>query len=158
MARMSKDLKRQIQTRLDELEAAGELTPAAIVQEGKNKKSPIHLWSGWTWDVEKAAGAHWLDQARGLMQSFTITMKEESRTIAAPMFVRDVSKPYHEQGYVRTMSLAEDQKKAKATLLAEINRAASHIQRVRGLAMALGLEDEAQNILDDILCLRELVS
>lgn len=154
---MRKDLKEAILIELAALEAAGELTPAAIVAAGQNPKNPIHRWKGWTWDIEKAAQERWLDQARTLMGVYTINVTNTRREIQAPMFVRDVDKPLYHQGYVSTMSLVDDERKARQTVRIELDRAIGHMVRVRALSAALGLEEEAKSLERRIRGFRDLL-
>lgn len=48
------------------------LTPASVVKDATNPKSPLH--SSFTWDDETAAHEHRLDQARDLIRSFRVTV------------------------------------------------------------------------------------
>ena len=158
MDRMNKALKAEIRARLDQMEAEGELTPSAVVREGQDKKSPIHRWPGWTWDTQKAAEEHWIDQARTLMQSFTITVHKQTHVLAAPMYVRDIGKPLREQGYISTMSLLDDKAKARLTITYELERAVAHVQRARALSAALGLEKEARKLEAQLLAFQDEVN
>lgn len=52
---------------MERLRAEDNLTPSTLIAAARPKRSPIHHL--WTWDVQAAAEAHWLTQARYYMRS-----------------------------------------------------------------------------------------
>lgn len=55
-------------------QAGGELTPSAVVESAKNKRSPLHQF--FQWDDAIAAEAYRLDQARALIRSIIVAEED----------------------------------------------------------------------------------
>lgn len=141
--------------RLAELEKAGGgvLTPDAVVADAKNKSSPLHAY--FTWDVKKAAHAHWLDQARSLIRSVRYEHRTETRVIKAVAYVRDPAAEREEQGYIHVQRLRSDLDLSREAVAHEFARAAAALTRARELAVVLGIEGEVDALIEGVNALRQ---
>lgn len=144
--------KRAVHERLMELEVAGRLTPDAVVADARDPESPLH--DAFEWDDREAADRYRTQQARHLISSHRIYIERREVTIHANAYVRDPRAGDREQGYVSVASLKDDKGRAREALENEAARAAAHLNRVRSLAVALGLEGEVDAIIADVVHLR----
>jgi hypothetical protein len=147
-----------IKKRLEEIAERnhGLLTPSAVVADAKRKDSPLH--GCFTWDVRKAAEAHWLDQARALIASVTITVHTETTRIKAVAYVRDPASPPGTQGYRSVKELRSDTDLAREALVNEFTRVADLLRRARDLAVALDAASEVELLLQSVVGLRQRFS
>lgn len=134
-------MKREVEERLIELanDNEGKLTAEMVVEEAKNKASPLH--DEFTWDNLKAAHQHRLDQARQLIRAVKVKVRTRTFEIKAPHFVRDPSVGPDEQGYVAISAIKTDEDRARDAVVAEFARAAAALQRARAVAKALDIDD-----------------
>jgi len=123
----------------------GRLTADDVVADAKNKTSPLH--SLFEWNVKKAAEKYWLETARRIIASVEIIIKHEHIEVKSPLYVRDPGVIDNKQGYVNIKSLKSDTALARESLIIEFQRVTDLLMRVRGIAVALQME----NILDDII-------
>lgn len=74
---------------LQEISSAnrGRLEPEAVWKAAKARGHPLH--KHFEWDVQKAAEAHWTDQARGLIRIIRIEEPEQADPVRAFLSVRD---------------------------------------------------------------------
>jgi hypothetical protein len=139
--------KQAIHETLELLEAEhGRLTPDLIVKEAAKKTSPLH--GEFEWNDKKAAMAFRVEQARALIQRHHFYVESQKGIIVSPAWIRDPDAGTNEQGYRSVVSLRSDRDKAMDALVTEVSRAASHLQRVRNLAVALELEGEVDEIME----------
>lgn len=131
----------------------GGLTPAMVVADAKREESPLH--GLFDWDQTKAAEAHWIDHAREVIRAVKIVVTTETTTVKAPHYVRDPDADG--QGYRSVMALQRDPASARQALIDELTRAAGVVTRARNLALALGLEQEVDVMLQHILGLQMLL-
>lgn len=61
---------KEVKEALTSLETEGSLTPQAVVESARSEKSPLHNF--FDWDDESAGGKYRLEQARSLIQSYTV--------------------------------------------------------------------------------------
>lgn len=122
----------------------GHVTPTAIVEDAASSTSPLHPL--FEWDDTIAAAKYRLYQARTVLQRLTITITTEHLTIDAPMYVRDPSLAFDQQGYVSVAQLRADPVQARASVLLEFGRAESALTRARAVAVALHLEDDIDDL------------
>ena len=143
-----------IKQRLAEIEKAsgGRLTPDAVVADARKKDSPLHCC--FEWDVKKAAAAHWIEQARELIVSVRVVIKTEHTRVTTPFYVRDPSAGA-KQGYVSVPRLRTESDLARDVLVAEFGRVADMLKRARGLAAALEAENDVEDLIKQVVGLRE---
>lgn len=142
---MDNATREAIRQRLEQIAKAnrGVLTPEAVVEDAKDKASPLH--GQFLWNTKQAAYQHWLDQARLLIRTVRVVVTEEK--LSAPAWVRDPNAEHDAQGYVSTVSLRSDEDSARAVVVAEFARAAAAIRRAREVAKALELEE----VMDELI-------
>lgn len=128
--RLSKSVaQRKMDLWRDELESirrqhkGGMLVPERVVQWAKSHpSSAIH--QVFLWDIEEAAQEHWLYQARALIRSITVVLKEVSEPVR--MYVSLHEDQETPSGGYRTMVsvLSDEEKQARflAEALAELQR------------------------------------
>lgn len=130
----------EIDQALAALERDGRLTVDDVVDAARDPDSPLH--GEFEWDDTVAAELYRRTQARRLIVTVRHRSVENARIIVAPAYVRDASAATGQQGYTRTISLQDDQDKARATVLNELERVAAHLARARAIAAAIGLDGE----------------
>ena len=152
---MTAEQRKAVAERLALIEEAGggRLTPDAVVADAKDPESPLH--DHFTWDVKKAAYAHWLDQARELITSVRVIIKTDKSMVRSVFYVRDPSADAKQQGYVNVQRLRGDADMAREALVDEFSRVASMLHRARELARVLGAESEIEPLLSQIVDLRK---
>jgi hypothetical protein len=154
---MSAETREAIRVRLEMLASVndGRLTPEAVVEDAKNKDSPLH--AHFTWDVKKAAQAYWIEQARTLITSVRVEMRTDETVVTSVAYVRDPSATGKQQGYVSVEALRTDKDLARDALVSEFGRVGDMLRRARELAAALDVEKEVDKLLSDVVGLRQRV-
>lgn len=132
----------------------GKLTPKIVVDEARRTKGSA-LWKMFTWDVKRAAEAHWYYTARHLIDSIKVDIVTEHFTIKAPVYVRDPSVPSHEQGFISVAKLRSDIDLSREAVINEFARAAAALTRAKAVSLALGLADEIEAIRGRVIDLSE---
>lgn len=122
----------------------GELTVETILKDAKKKSSPLHLY--FQWDDARAAHEWRKEQARRLIREVRLVIHESETHVRKVSYVRDPAKDYHDGGYVSTASLRSDKQRARAALVAELERADAALARAYDVADALGLSDEIEQL------------
>jgi hypothetical protein len=145
--------RESVKQRLIELAAGGRLTPNAVVEDARDKDSPLH--SVFEWDDAVAADRFRIEQARNLIQSFKVHVEYRETIVSVPQWVRD---PEGEQGYRETAEIRDDRAIALAALVSEASRAGAYLHRVRSLAVALNLQAEVDEIIQRFAGFRELIA
>lgn len=149
-------MKQTIQDHLIELHRQhGTLTPELVVEDAKQPSSPLHEL--FEWNTEKAAQAHWHDVARQLIRNVRVTVVNEDRVLKAPYFVRDPSLPHAQQGYTTVERLRTDADMARDAVADECSRAAAAFRRAQEVAVAVGVDDDIEQLLQDTLALGQRV-
>lgn len=119
----------------------GVLTADALVEDAKNKTSPLHTLPVWqNWNKTEAAHAWWLECAREIIRTVQIVVTTETATVSAPYYVHDPD--VKGQGYRSVVALQRDPASARQALIDELTRAAGAMTRARTVAAALNLTDE----------------
>jgi uncharacterized protein YigE (DUF2233 family) len=140
--------------RVKELETArGEITPRAVVEDAKDKASPLHSLFEWT--KAKAAEIHWLHVAREVIGAVHVVVTTTEHTIKAPMYVRDMAA--NGQGYRSVTALRQDPESARQSLVYTLEVAAGHIRRAQDIAAPLGLQGEVDQLLAQILGVQRMI-
>lgn len=141
--------------RVRELETArGEITPRAVVEDAKDKDSPLH--SLFEWNKAKAAEAHWLQVAREVIGSVTLIVTTTEHTIKAPHYVRDPDA--NGQGYRSVSSLRNDPDSAREALIYALQVASGHLRRAQDLAAPLGMQAEIDHLLMQVAGVQRLIT
>lgn len=155
---MSLHITPEVRDRLDTLyRQHGHLTPEMVVEDAKDKKSPLH--DAFNWDVKAAAYQHWLDTARTIIRSVRLVSHEvEVITVKTPHYVRDASLNGNEQGYVSVADLRKNPDQARESLRLEFNRIQGALERARSIAMAFGMDDELESMLTHLIRIREQIA
>jgi hypothetical protein len=158
MSGMTKDQREAVRLRLAEIEMenGGRLTAAAVVEDAKSPASPLH--AHFTWDVQKAAEAHWIEQARALITSVQVVQRTDTTSVRTVYYVRDPSAGQKEQGYVSTETLRTDADMAREALVNEFTRVADMLRRARELAAVLNAAHEVEPLLQGVVGLRQRFS
>ncbi len=132
------DRETVIRERLQKIAARndGVLTPDAVVRDARNPKSPLH--DEFEWDVQAAAEAHWIEQARALIRRVRIVVSEDQRDVRVPEYVRDPDQDGGDQGYVHVREATSDADRARRMLCQEAAMAMGLMRRVRALAIQAG--------------------
>ena len=122
----------------------GRLTPKAVVDDARNKKSPLH--GHFEWNDGTAAEKYREVQARRLISSvrFEIIVEEVPRVV--PYYVEDPRKNHGEQGYVEAESIASSEDLARDALAKEVQRVLSALERAEAVAIGLGLQGEVSEL------------
>lgn len=155
---MTGEQREAIRIRLNEIEArnGGRLTPDAVVEDAKQKSSPLH--NQFEWDTKKAAYSHWIEQARTLITSVKIIERTETTTVKSVYWIRDPSAAGTEQGYVSIKTLRSDKEAARAALVDAFSAAGDLLRRAKNLAVVLEMETEVDALLKGVRELRDRVS
>ena len=133
--------------RVQELETAqGRITPGAVVEDAKERSSPLH--SLFEWNKANAAEAHWLQVAREVIGSVTLIVTTTEHTIKAPHYVRDPDA--RGQGYRSVSALNSEPDSAREALVFALQVAAGHLRRAQDLAAPLGMQAEIDDLLMQI--------
>ncbi len=150
--------QQEILERMQQLSEAsgGRLTPQAVVDDAKDPASPLH--AHFTWDVNEAAAERWLDQARTLIRTVHVTFRTEHTVVRAPYYVRDPSATSREPGYVAIKTLRTEADMAREAVVNEFSRAADVLRRAKNIAKALSLDAEVEDLISDVIDLRDRVS
>lgn len=143
-----------IANRLAQLErdGGGRLTPEAVVEDAKDEKSPLHRH--FEWDDSEAARKYRLGQARDLIRRVKIERRVTYREIPTPRYVRDPAADSKEQGYVNVATIRDEKELARRTVKTELSRIVAAIERARGIADELGLDQEFEGLLAQVQLFR----
>jgi hypothetical protein len=141
---------------LRKLEKAGRLTPSRVLADAKKKTSPLHSLS-WDWNLQRAAVKHWLTVAREVIRSVQIEHHSTVTSFQAPFYVRDEALPPTEEGYVSTVVLKKDKAASRRTVIQELQRAESALNRARHVAATLGLANEIDQLILRVTGLQAVV-
>lgn len=125
-------------------DAAGRLTPDAVIKAAKNPRHPLH--DAFEWDDTKAGHAWRVEQARDLIARVRVEVTEsELRRIA---YVRDPAAEPDKQGYRATVNLADDKQQARLAVLAELYRVLTCLNRASDVAAAVRIETDIDVLID----------
>lgn len=140
--------------RVRQLESArGEVTPRAVVEDAKDKSSPLHEL--FEWNKVKAAEAHWLQTAREVIGSVTLIVTTTEHTIKTPHYVRDPDA--NGQGYRSVTALRTDPASAREALISTLQVAAGHLRRAQDLAQPLGMQADIDRLITEVLGVQRLI-
>lgn len=116
----------------------GRLTADDVWHDGRDDPaSPLHR--EFTWDVDKAAEAHWRVRARQLIEECYVQVRFKTTTYRVPAYVRDQTATAREQGYVRVADVKTDRELSLEALEYEVRRARAALERAHAVAIGLDL-------------------
>jgi hypothetical protein len=138
---------------LTSLEKLGHTSAEAILLDAKRVESPLHEL--YDWDPASAAEAHWLERTRQIIRLVKVIVITENHTLRLPKYLRDPMMIGKEGGgYITFDTLKETESLARRALVNELERVTSALRRARIVAMALGLEDDVDQLLETVSGLR----
>lgn len=133
-------------------DADGHIEPVNVVEAARDPSSPIH--DEFEWDIRKAAQAHQIETARSLIKVVRLETVIETRTVIAPYYVTDPTRPAKSRRFVELTRLNADREIAERVVLDELDRIAAAIRRAQAVAAVLGLSAKLETMLLDVVSLR----
>ncbi len=130
----------------------GELTPQRVVKAAADPESPLH--KAFDWDDTKAGRKWRIHQARQLIKSIRVVIETSEQTFKVPEYIRNPDKPAKKSGYIRTVTIATEETRAREALIAEFARAGSILTRARQFAKFFGMVADIDRLIDDVTTLR----
>lgn len=131
----------------------GEITPEIVVEDARDKRSPLHEEAGFEWDIKKAAYNSWIEHARDLIANVEIEVAEEDHgTEFIPVYIRDPRKPPQTQGY-RSLEALRSDRSSKWRQLAfanEISQIRALLHRTWRVAIGLGIGKKVKGAISEI--------
>lgn len=127
---------------LETIKGEGRLTPGAVVDAARPEDSPLHKL--FEWDDAKAAEAHRLSQARGLIRCVQVVVESSEPT---PLFVHV---PGVESGYESVSVLVkrpDEFARALGELKVAMRSLMNSVSQLERVAVENGIQEEA---LEDI--------
>jgi hypothetical protein len=128
-------------------DARGVVTADQVVEEAKNKRSPLHAL--FEWNLSKAAALQWVSRAREIIGAVEVVVVNETTTVRSPFYMRDTSLG-GDQGYRAVSSLRADPEQARESLIFTLTVASGHLKRAYDLAEPLGLTREIDALLEQV--------
>ena len=119
-----------------------------------NKKSALH--QQFSWNMQKAAEAHWTDIANALVTRYlTVQVVHKSNVITTVGYVRDPKLPSDQPGLISLTSDLIEQRDAKQIMMNELTRIESAITRARGVVSQLtkvhpGIDTLLERMIDQL--------
>lgn len=125
-------------------DCGGNLTPAAVVEDARSKKSPLH--DQFEWDDGEAAHKYRLEQARTLIRSVRVEVVTEQKTISVVRYLRNPEMPSKDQGYADVAAIRDSTELARDALRTEFARARALFDRAESLAVAFSMDAEIREL------------
>lgn len=149
---ISMDQKRKA---LEEIRAAngGVVSADVVIVAARNPDHVLHPL--FPWDVQQAAQEHWRDIARGIIREVTVQVRIHKRVITSVCYVRDPDADPREQRSIAITEIERRSEHAHRTIIAELERIESAVNRARGIAGVLDLADDFDQLLEEVIVLRE---
>ena len=122
----------------------GKLLPEDVLNAARDPKSPLH--DHFTWDETEAAHKHNLHEARQLIRAVRIDVVINDVPIKVCGYVRDPECQANEPGYRNINTVRREEDLARATLVDEMQRVISAVNRAKKLALLLGVKEDVENI------------
>ena len=132
----------------------GTITPNQVLSDAKKRTSALHTKAGYEWDVNKAAEREWLNHSRKLIRKLQRYVRTASCDVATPALVRDPTRLAGEQGYILTTKLKRSKAAARLALAGYLRTAMAAMYGARRVALALGLVDRVDSMLNELEALR----
>lgn len=134
-------------------ECGGNLTPDAVLEDARSKKSPLH--DQFEWNDGEAAHKYRLDQARTLIRSVRVEVTTESRTVSVVRYLRNPEVPHKEQGYADVAAIKGETDLARDALRTELARARALFDRAESLAIAFDMDSEIRELRERVVGMDE---
>lgn len=119
----------------------GILRAEDVVLEAADLTHPLH--GEFEWSDAKAGAAHRVEQARSLIRSVRVVVVSGVTRISVPLYVHVPQRP-ERAGYVAMPRLRTDRDLAIEAILAEWEQVRARVERVRDIALGVGLDDDAR--------------
>ena len=134
-------------------ENGGNLTPDAVLEDARSKKSPLH--DQFEWNDGEAAHRFRLDQARTLIRSVRVEVVTEQKTISVVRYLRNPEMSSKLQGYADVAAIRDSTDLARDALRAEFARARALFDRAESLAVAFSMDAEIRELRQRVIGLDE---
>lgn len=134
-------------------ECGGNLTPDAVLEDARSKKSPLH--DCFEWDDSEAAHRYRLEQARTLIRSVRVEVTTESKTVSVVRYLRNPEVPNKAQGYADVVAIRDSSDLARDALRTELARAKALFDRAESLAVAFDMDSEIRELRERVVGMDE---
>ncbi|HMF68916.1 MAG TPA: hypothetical protein VK602_15065 [Phyllobacterium sp.] len=134
-------------------EADGMLSIEAVVDAAGLEDSVLH--KHFEWNDGTAGHLYRLEQARALIRTLKIPVKLGPVTVNAPRFIPAINSV---GTYRRLDEVVPGSEDARDLILTELGRMMGSIERVRRVALVIGMQDEVDHVMASLAGLREKVS
>jgi hypothetical protein len=125
----------------------GRLTPAAALAAARKKDHPLHQCvPPHFWDDKKSSEKYRLHWLRSKIRSVRLVITVHEKQLSTVFYTRDPSVQGRDQGYISVPKLRDDQELSRQALLNEFTRVAAALERAYGLAAALDLQSEIEEM------------
>lgn len=132
--------------------AGGKLTASLLEKAASNPKHSLH--KEFVWDDQIAGHKYRLIQARQIIRSVQIDIQLHNHIISVVRYVRDPNLPVRQEGYKCLSTVERRSEEARAIMLMYLDRVESLIRSAREVAITLGLSNELQALLAQLVVLR----
>jgi len=126
----------------------GTLRPRDVIEDARPEDSPMHSY--FEWDDGIAGNKYRIQQARELIRSFRAVatpIVDEEYAIFTPKYIKDTTLGVNVPGYMPISSVKDRKVEAKETILVELNRIISSINRAQGISRYFKLEGYFEKLL-----------
>lgn len=134
-------------------ENGGNLTPDAVLEDARSKKSPLH--DQFEWNDGEAAHKYRLDQARTLIRSVRVEVVTEEKTVSVVRYLRNPEMPNKAQGYADVVVIRDSTELARDALRTEFARARALFDRAEALAVAFSMDAEIRELRQRVIGMDE---
>jgi len=131
------------------------LTASQVLEAAQASAHPFH--SEFDWDDASAGHKYRLMKARALIRSVPVRLRIENLTIESVAYVRDPLLTHREQGYIHITSAIKRREEAIAIIENELVRIEGGIQRARKIANILGVVEDLETLLRNIILIKAKV-
>lgn len=131
----------------------GNLTPDAVLEDARSKKSPLH--DQFEWNDGEAAHKYRLEQARTLIRSVRVEVTTESKTVSVVRYLRNPEVPNKAQGYADVVAIRDSSDLARDALRTELARAKALFDRAESLAVAFDMDSEIRELRERVIGMDE---
>ena len=132
----------------------GRVSALVVLEDAQDKASPLHEL--FDWNNKTAAHQHRLHQAREIIGAVTVQITHHNRTLDTPAYVNLPGADG--RGYQRTDAVREDPEQATRSMIFTLDVAAGHLRRAFDLAGPLGLEDEIDKLLAEVVHVKQIAA
>lgn len=132
-------------------DADGNVQPRQVFEAAKHKANPLH--GLYDWNVKRAAEKHWLHISRLIIGAVTVQVVTTEFTYKAPAYVSSGQG----EGYRSVVVLKNDPTVARESLIHCLEVSAGHLRRALDLAAPLGLSDEIDQLIAQVMSVRRVL-